>query len=378
MGRDSRVAGDIESSRGQVRRSGSGEIARGDYARKTFRRHRLAVVLWLVVALEIGLRVFSVPQRITYLPEWSGYDYWMKVRFIRWNAPLEFGADKLATLGPFPRGAVRCNRHGCAEIRPDDDRVRVACLGSSTTWGDGVDDSETYPACLERLLGERSRASDTFDVLNLGFPGSTSYELARRLVPAALALGPRFAIVGYGGVNDSMRLHFADRRYLPAGPALRAARSFQIWRLFEHLAYRYVLYPEPMTRVPLGEYAANLTEAARLLRAKGVIPIFLTEKVLHSRNEAILSVQRQQDYRREMMKTAVALRAPVVDLVACFGGGGESTEASPNATSGGRNNVDEMYLPDGIHWSPAGCRRVAECVAAEILKSGAGPPSPGK
>lgn len=52
---------------------------------------------------------------------------------------------------------------------PEGEKIRVACVGDSITYGYGIEDRErrSYPAVLQRLLGPR------FEVGNLGVSGDT-------------------------------------------------------------------------------------------------------------------------------------------------------------------------------------------------------------
>ena len=57
-----------------------------------------------------------------------------------------------------------------AAIDPVKSRIRVAAIGGSTTYGVGVDDSETWPAVLQKKLGNK------YEVINMGVPGHSSVE----------------------------------------------------------------------------------------------------------------------------------------------------------------------------------------------------------
>ena len=68
---------------------------------------------------------------------------------------------------------------GCVTGRPVETRpqkVRVACIGDSITWGYAMTNrvEECYPSQLQRLLG------DGYDVRNFGDPGSGVYSRPKR------------------------------------------------------------------------------------------------------------------------------------------------------------------------------------------------------
>ena len=85
---------------------------------------------------------------------------------------------------------------------------RVLILGCSTTFGWGVQDEESYPAVVERILRERGVSS--VEILNGGQPGYTSfqglwfYENVGRRYDADLVL---FGFV----VQDARRAAYSDR-----------------------------------------------------------------------------------------------------------------------------------------------------------------------
>jgi lysophospholipase L1-like esterase len=73
-----------------------------------------------------------------------------------------------------------------------DDRFRVVVLGDSLTYGVGVESADTYPAVLERELGQTHR----IEVLNLGVRGSQSEDIRRRLQELYDALAPDLVVYG--------------------------------------------------------------------------------------------------------------------------------------------------------------------------------------
>jgi len=74
------------------------------------------------------------------------------------------------------------------EIPPKTDRYRIALVGDSFTWGNGLDESERTSNVLEQALGPR------YEVLNFGLPGDNMPEhlgvLAR-----ALTVSPDFVLL---------------------------------------------------------------------------------------------------------------------------------------------------------------------------------------
>jgi lysophospholipase L1-like esterase len=80
------------------------------------------------------------------------------------------------------------------------DRVRIAAIGGSTTYGVGVNDWETWPYYLDSLLGDKA------EVLNLGIPGHSTVE---HIIFTALQLreiDPDVVII-HAGLNDLRNGH---------------------------------------------------------------------------------------------------------------------------------------------------------------------------
>jgi hypothetical protein len=90
-----------------------------------------------------------------------------------------------------------------AEVR-DDGAARILAMGDSCTWGWAVPQDASYPAVLERLLGERFGAG-RYRVINAGTPGYTSLQGVLYLRQRGLPLRPAIVVLGYG-FNDSSRL----------------------------------------------------------------------------------------------------------------------------------------------------------------------------
>ncbi len=77
---------------------------------------------------------------------------------------------------------------------------RIACLGGSTTYGDGVDDWRlTYPALLQDSL--RAWGVSEVEVVNAGVPGYSSYESVINLEFRVLDLHPDLVFF-YEAIND--------------------------------------------------------------------------------------------------------------------------------------------------------------------------------
>lgn len=83
-------------------------------------------------------------------------------------------------------------------------KIRVACIGNSITYGHGIEDREhdTYPAQLQQLLG------DEYDVRNFGVSGTTAQKegdfpwVSTQQYKDALDFMPQIAVIKLG-TNDS-------------------------------------------------------------------------------------------------------------------------------------------------------------------------------
>ena len=94
---------------------------------------------------------------------------------------------------------------------------RIACLGDSHTFGHGVGDAETWPAALERELGQRGVRAE---VLNFGVGGFDTEQEARLLETHALAFAPDLVLLQVF-VNDALYPEFDYAALAPPTPWLK-------------------------------------------------------------------------------------------------------------------------------------------------------------
>lgn len=90
------------------------------------------------------------------------------------------------------------NGHGFRGVEVDlRDRnpFRIAVLGDSFTYGYGVDDHETLPVHLERILNANGKRG--IQVLNFGIGGYNSVQVARLIRNKVIAFNPNIVIYNY-------------------------------------------------------------------------------------------------------------------------------------------------------------------------------------
>ncbi len=78
-------------------------------------------------------------------------------------------------------------------------KFRILAVGNSCTFGVGVNDDETWPARLERIMREESGVES--EVINAGVPGYSSFQGRRYLEERGLDLEPDLVIACFG-FND--------------------------------------------------------------------------------------------------------------------------------------------------------------------------------
>lgn len=141
------------------------------------------------------------------------------------------------------RFKVRINnwgyRGGDFETEETPETIRVATLGSSSTFGFYNRDETTYPRYLERALNERC-PDQPYGVLNLGIPHLPIYNIYHLFLEDGVALQPDIVTL-YEGGNDSAG--FYGVQLSRARPVRNWLSRFKTFRMIDYvLAYRSVLY----------------------------------------------------------------------------------------------------------------------------------------
>lgn len=85
--------------------------------------------------------------------------------------------------------------------RPATGEVRILAVGDSCTFGKGVEDADTWPRQLERLVGDRLPPGRHAVVANLGVNGYSGWDYRKVVEDVGLGLQPDLVIVGYN-LND--------------------------------------------------------------------------------------------------------------------------------------------------------------------------------
>lgn len=81
---------------------------------------------------------------------------------------------------------------------------RVLCIGSYHTFGHGVENNETYPFLLEKILNESDNKNMNFEVWNLGKQAATTIVGLARLKQTYQKLKPDLVILDFGFVDTSV------------------------------------------------------------------------------------------------------------------------------------------------------------------------------
>jgi lysophospholipase L1-like esterase len=265
-------------------------------------------------------------------------------------------------------------------------RKRIVVVGGSSTYCVGVDDTETYPAQLQRRLG------DGYEVINLGVPAYSSVE---HIIQTALwfsDIQPDIAIY-YMGWNDAHNMHVRDLKADYSdfhGPLVQTIprprrgwwpQHFALARL-PHIAVselRHAFHKLPSYRVnypglrfgptdtawtpqweerPLSLYRRNADEIAQLCKAQGVTPLFVPQLY----NTAALTNAVDPYWPFVNMKDCPALIDAYNRVLSDVGradGVTVATEVAPSVF------VPQDFL-DQVHLSAAGCRKMAEILEKQV------------
>ena len=272
------------------------------------------------------------------------------------------------------------------EMQPAPGAIRVVVLGDSSTFGWGVEESETFPAQLRTALAARlGRPLDQVEVIGLGVPGYSTFQGLVLLQRLGLALHPDLLVWSYLS-NDGAATGEDDeatyaRRLGPTGAlleALHASRAFEALEAWIAVARARIRPPAPPDpHDPAQRNVANYRIArahmlAAIEAARGAgIPIALLGQCIRGAPAQVMA-----DVARETgvpHLDATGLLDAAVPAIA-----EEERFATDRDRIAARYGADELashprwlaFLPDRCHPNPLGHRLVAEAfadVAAELL-----------
>lgn len=349
----------------------------------------LFAALLLVVALEFGLRAVGFqyeelrPPVLVFRGEFDAQMH-------RDDGLHCVDLDTIWSLRPGapvePGGAERINSLGLRgpEPSPADSVLRVASLGSSTSFGYGVAWDETFPVLASRALGRNGVPAEA---LLSGVVGHSVFQILERWRRDVRPLAPELAIVALNGLNE----HFpspsggdvAHRRRVRAaysgGDALgrrlraewrvlhlldwvddwrRGGREALVerWRAEqsrdeEAMARRGALDFDGERRVEPEAFGALLTELVGELRAAGVgVAVVATPR--RATMDARLPILATYD--AVLRERVEHLELPFLDAHAFFA-------RLPDPT-------DALFL-DEVHLTPLGHERLAEALLPVLFEA---------
>lgn len=256
----------------------------------------------------------------------------------------------------FPhRGLPGWDEH--VPLKKPADEVRVFCMGGSSTWGAGISRVEdSYPWQLERILRARH---PRVNVINAGYPGYTVFHDLLALRRDVLRLAPD-VITLYVGANDGYLSWWTGGpveeawewvvAQTGAGPLGRLALWLPRQRLFVGLTRALdALRPFPArlhVQVPPERFEANLRAIAALCRERGVGLVLAHEVMVEDLH---LAHPSHAAYHEILDRVGRELDLPVVDPRPLF-----------------REHLDDGWLVDPVHPSPAANRALAELLAPAV------------
>ena len=270
---------------------------------------------------------------------------------------LEYDAERFWKLKPsitindpnnlFWQGVVS-NSHGFRssefDLRKPDKTFRIVCFGDSSTFGIGNPIQDTWPRQLEQLLNEGLPEDGvTFQVINAGVPGYTSYQGLIHMRQEMDRLNPDLVLTSYAN-NDFWHWdQQTDRQHAkkinessPVRDAMMCSRLAQLmaagitnlrsnedrqttgpsqhWAEAASLNYANPR-PDWIRRVPLKSFRENIAAMAEICDAHGIsmIPVKWPDQP-----QAAGKWSPRIEYQDVLEEIARDRQLPVVDVVSLF------------------------------------------------------------
>ena len=243
----------------------------------------LEILCWIIVPKDKNAINFeSYPDYIYRMPpnhSWRGEIY----------------PDEVTTDAFFV--SYRTNAHGFRgpefQKKKSPGTSRVLCMGDSHTYGEGVEESQTYSGRLEMLLNQAA-GGPRFEVINLGVSGYSSCQGLLLLKKEALNLEPDYVVIAYGSndyynellgpyrdLTDREVLELLNRSEKLPSSIMEIVKKTHLYHgLKKGIFYLLSRIRRPaengdLRRVPVGEYRENLARFREFADREGFVVIFL-------------------------------------------------------------------------------------------------------
>lgn len=216
-------------------------------------------------------------------------------------------------------------------------QFRILAIGDSTTFGQHLSDSETWPAQLQELLDP---GAEQVEVINAGVIGASSFQGLAFLNTRGLALEPDLVIATFG-FNDWASADLSDRERACAYQRRGLAGMVDL-----------IIHPrksrsEVVQRATPGEYLDHMTAIARLCEENAIPVVFL---IWPNPFEVKTPLQNMSAYRPLLIEVCRTTRAHCLDLLPAF------------------QNATEPVFLDWIHATRKGCAVVTQALATFIAE----------
>lgn len=265
---------------------------------------------------------------------------------------------------------------------------RIACLGGSTTFGTySSSDETTWPAFLQQKIQQRCPHLRV-EVINAGVPGYRLAESRINLLQRVVPIDPDLVIV-YHACNDissQQARAFGSQSQIASQPMIGTQWLTRHSLLFDKLAKNIRIMQTPATephrrdRLPdsaVRTYRQHLESLLAECRDRN-IPAALCTMATQFRADQPENIQRKaagtalyyneylsveglihayRTFNEALQTVAEEHRLPSADLVAAVPG-------------------QSRYFGDSVHFTDAGCRRVADCIFAALVDAGLIPQDP--
>ena len=230
--------------------------------------------------------------------------------------------------------------------------------------GDSCTELGRYDDLFRAYFEERHPGSD-LDLANVGVAGWSTYQGALQLERDVVPMHPRIVTIYYGW-NDhwnNFGIEDGERGRLDLDPT-----GVRVLQLVDRVRFAMSAGDARGERVPLPDFSANLTRMVRAARAAGIVPVLVTAPSSHRRGQ-------EPEYLRERylddLEQLVPLHTAYVEAVREVGAAeGVAVLDLHRAISGLRaDELDPLFLEDGIHLTPQGNQLIAELLYECLLEN---------